>query len=257
ALALKALDPDIQVSVLFRDMRTMGMHELAYQQARRLGVMFLQYDADRKPVVRVAGSNVSGSRLDKPETQNLKHGTRLEVVIWDAALNEEIALYPDLVVLSAGIEPNVDSAALARLLDVDLDEDGFFAEAHPKLRPTDLARPGVFLCGLAYGPGFVEESIAQARAAALRAALAVARPQEPRRDVASVVQKLCSYCGLCVTHCPYGARVLDEEERYARVLDHLCQGCGVCVAVCPNGASRQPALEPVQLLALVDVALVE
>jgi heterodisulfide reductase subunit A len=237
ALALKALDSDIEVAVLFRDMRTMGMHELAYQQARRLGVIFLQYDEDRKPEVEVGDSG-------------------LQVAVWESTLGEEIVIRPDLVVLSAGIESNTDNTALAKLIGVDLDEDGFFAEAHPKLRPTDLAPPGVFLCGLAYGPGFIEESIAQARAAALRAALAVARQREPRRDVASVVQELCSYCGLCVTHCPYGARVLDEEERYARVLDHLCQGCGVCVAVCPNGASRQPALDPVHLLALVDAALV-
>jgi len=197
----------------------------------------LQYDEGRKPEVGISDSG-------------------LQVAVWESTLGEEIVLNPDLVVLSAGIEPDAGSAALAQLLDVPLDEDGFFAEAHPKLRPTDLAQPGVFLCGLAYGPGFIEESITQARAAALRAALAVARPQEPRRDVASVVQKLCSFCGLCVTHCPYGARVLDDEERFARVLDHLCQGCGVCVAVCPNGASRQPALEPVQLLALVDAALI-
>ena len=237
ALALKALDPDIAVTILFRDVRTMGTHELTYEQARRMGVVFLQYDPERKPEVEIRDS-------------------RLQVAVWESTLEEQIVLRPDLLVLSAGIEPNVGNAALSNLIGAALDEDGFFAEAHPKLRPTDLAQPGVFLCGLAYGPGFIEESIAQARAAALRAALAVARPQEPRRDVASVVQKLCSYCGLCVTHCPYGARVLDEEERFARVLGHLCQGCGVCVAVCPNGASRQPALEPVQLLALVDAALV-
>jgi heterodisulfide reductase subunit A len=238
ALVLKALDPDIAVTVLFRDVRAMGMHELYYEQARRLGVVFLQHDVGHKPEMEIRDS-------------------RLQVAVWESTLGEEIVIRPDLVVLSAGIESNVDGAALAESIGVVLDDDGFFAEAHPKLRPTDLAKPGVFLCGLAYGPGFIEESIAQARAAALRAALTVARLQEPRRDVASVVQKLCSYCGLCVIHCPYGARVLDEEERFARVLDHLCQGCGVCVAVCPNGASRQPALEPVQLLALVDSALVE
>ena len=138
-----------------------------------------------------------------------------------------------------------------------MDQDGFFAEAHPKLRPTHLAQPGIFLCGLAYGPRFITETIAQARAAAMQAALVVARPVEPRRDIAVVEARFCSFCGLCVTACPYGARVLDEEERVARVLDHLCQGCGVCVAVCPNGASRQPAFEPVQALALVDAALVE
>lgn len=238
ALALKALDPDMEIAILFRDVRTMGMHELAYEQARRMGVVFFQYDEDRKPEVEVGDS-------------------RLQVTVWESMLSEEVVIHPDLVVLSTGIEPDAGNTALARLLDVPLDEDGFFAEVHPKLRPTDLARPGIFLCGLAYGPGFIEESIAQARAAALRAALAVARPQGSRRDVASVVQKLCSYCSLCVTHCPYGARILDEEERYACVLDHLCQGCGICVAVCPNGASRQPALEPVQMLALVDAAVAE
>jgi heterodisulfide reductase subunit A len=91
----------------------------------------------------------------------------------------------------------------------------------------------------------------------MRVALTVARPPAPRRDVATVEQKLCSYCGLCVTHCPYGARVLDEEARIAHVIDHLCQGCGVCVVICPNGASLQPANEPMQMLALVDAALAE
>jgi heterodisulfide reductase subunit A len=237
ALALKELDPGIDVAILFRDVRTMGTQELYYEEARRQGVMFLQYDLERKPRVKTRDS-------------------RLEVSVWDSVLTDEIALPADLVVLSAGIEPGADCSVLARLLDVELDEDGFFAEAHPKLRPTDLPWPGLFVCGLAYGPGFIAESVTQARAAALRAALVVARPQEPRRDIATVVQKLCSYCGLCVVHCPYGARVLDEEERYARVLDHLCQGCGVCVAVCPNGASRQPARDPVQLLVQVDAALI-
>ena len=104
--------------------------------------------------------------------------------------------------------------------------------------------------------------MAQARAAALRAAVSVARPPEPCRDAASVLQKLCSACGLCVTHCPYGARVLEEStrgtgRRYARVIDHLCKGCGICVAVCPNGASRQATMEPIQVLARVDAALIE
>jgi heterodisulfide reductase subunit A len=241
ALALKELDPAIEVTILFRDVRTLGTHELYYQQARRQGVMFIQYDEDAKPTVSIP-------RLGQPADQ-------LQVTVHDSVLDREIAFYPDLVVLSAGIERGEDNVALARLIGVPLDEDDFFAEAHPKLRPTDLARPGVFLCGLAYGPRTIEESIAQARAAALRAALVVARPQEPRRDIAAVVPKLCSFCGLCVGHCPYGARVLDEEERFAPVLDHLCQGCGVCVVVCPNGASRQPALEPMRILAVVDAAL--
>ena len=253
ALALKERDPGTEVTILYRDMRTMGRHELAYQQARRLGVMFIQYEQE----VRVAGVSVASSELTQPATHNSQPVTRLLVTVWDGILEQEIAIYPDLVVLSAGIEAGASddgNAALAQLLQVALDEDGFFAEAHAKLRPTDLAQPGLYVCGLAYGPRTIEETIAQARAAALRAALDVVRPTEVRRDIATVVPKLCSYCGLCVTACPYGARVLDEEERMARVIDPLCQGCGACVVACPNGASRQPALEPVQVMALVDAA---
>jgi len=237
ALALKRLDPAIEVGVLFRDVRTLGTQELYYQQARRLGVRFLRYEPPARPVVEADGD-------------------RLRVTVHDTLYDETVTLEADLLALSTGIVPR-DQRRLARMLGVTLDRDGFFAEAHPKLRPTDLSRPGIFVCGLAYGPRFVAETISQARAAALRAALVVARPQEPRADVATVEANLCSFCGLCVANCPYGARVLDEEQRIARVLDHLCQGCGVCVAVCPNGASRQPAFEPLGALALVDAALSE
>lgn len=237
ALALKGLDPRIEVSILFRDIRTLGLHELYYQQARRMGVRFLRYEPPAKPVVEADGD-------------------WLRVTVHDALYDETVALEADLLALSTGIVAR-DNCRLSEMLGVPLDGDGFFAEAHPKLRPTDLLRPGLFVCGLAYGPRFIAETIAQARAAALRAALAVARPEGPRHDVVTVEPKLCSLCGLCVAACPYGARVLDEEGRVARVLDHLCQGCGVCVAACPNGASRQPAFEPVGALALVDAALVE
>jgi len=236
ALALKGLDPDIEISVLFRDIRTLGLQELYYQQARRMGVRFLRYEPPDVPAVEADGE-------------------RLHVTVHDTLFDETVVLEADLLALSTGIVAH-DNAPLAEMLGVPLDEDGFFAEVHPKLRPIDLPRPGLFVCGLAYGPRFITETIAQARAAALRAALVVARPLAPRRDVATVEADLCSLCGLCVAACPYGARVLDKEARFARVLDHLCQGCGACVAVCPNGASRQPAFEPVGALALVDAALV-
>lgn len=223
--------------MLFRDVRALGLLEPYYQQTRRLGVRFLRYEPPRRPVVTAGGD-------------------RLRVTIRDTLYDETVTLEADLLALSTSIAPR-DNRHLAEILGVPLDEDGFFAEAHPKLRPTDLARPGIFLCGLAYGPRFTTETLTQARAAALRAALVVARPAAPRHDIATVETKLCSFCGLCVAACPYGARALDEQERCARVLDHLCQGCGVCVAICPNGASRQPALQPLQALALVDAALAE
>jgi heterodisulfide reductase subunit A-like polyferredoxin len=240
ALTLKALDPGIEVSILYRDMRTVGLQERAYQRARRLGVHLLRYEPPELPIVeaQVAPSD------------------RLRVTVHDLLYDERVTLVADLLVLSTGIVPvHANNRRLADLLDVPLDEDGFFDEAHPKLCPTDLAVPGLHLCGLAYGPRTIEETLVQARAAALRAALDVRRPPELRDDVATVVHKLCSYCGLCVIHCPYGARYLDEEQRHAAVIDHLCQGCGACVAVCPNDASRQPALDPARVLAMVDAVM--
>jgi len=248
ALALKRLDPAIEVTILFRDVRTPGTQELYYRQARQLGVRFLRYEP---PAVAGLTPAVAGL-LTAPLVA--ADGDRLRVTVHDTLYDETVTLEAGLLVLSTGIVPR-DHRRLAGMLGVPLDEDGFFAEAHPKLRPTDLARPGIFVCGLAYGPRFITETISQARAAALRAALVVARPVESRQDIATVEADLCSFCGLCVTNCPYGARVLDDEERLARVVDHLCQGCGVCVAVCPNGASRQPAFEPVGALALVEAAL--
>jgi heterodisulfide reductase subunit A len=240
ALALKALDAGIEVSVLFRDVRTMGLHERYYRQARRLGVHFLRYAPPDNPVIEAGDS--------APD--------RLRVTVHDLLYGESVTLVADLLVLSTGIvASSPGNRRLSALLGVSLDQDGFFDEAHPKLRPTDTSRPGIYLCGMAYGPRSIEETRTQARAAALRAALDVARLGQTRDDVATVVPKLCRYCGLCVAHCPYGARALDEEQRCARVIDYLCQGCGACVAVCPNDASRQPALDPARLLALVDAAV--
>jgi heterodisulfide reductase subunit A len=236
ALALKRIDPHIEVSVLYRDIRTMGTRELYYREARRLGVRFLRYEPPRNPIVEARGDQV-------------------RVTVHDTLYDETSVLDADLLVLSTGIVPSPGNRPLADLLGVELDEDGFFAEVHPKLRPVDLPKPGLFLCGMAYGPRFITESVGQARAAALRAALSLA--PSPCPDIASVKPKLCSFCGLCVTACPYGARALDDEERVARVIEHLCQGCGACVALCPNGASRQPAFEPARALAVVDAALVE
>mgnify|MGYP001063141500 CR=1 FL=1 len=237
AVLLKRRDPALDVTVLFRDIRTLGMRELLYQEARQLGVRFVRYEPPDTPVVEAGPDH-------------------LRITVRDRLYDETLTLRADRLVLSTGIAPRAGNRHLADLLGVGLDEDGFFNEAHPKLRPTDLPPPGVFVCGMAYGPRFSEESVAQARAAALRAALTVLRPAETRRDVAHVEEKLCSFCGLCVTSCPYGARVLDDDERVARVIDHLCLGCGTCTVVCPNGASRQKTFEPVEALALVDAALI-
>jgi heterodisulfide reductase subunit A len=145
---------------------------------------------------------------------------------------------------------------LAGVLGVTLDGDGFYREEHAKMKPLDLGKGGVYVAGLAHSPRFLDEAIAQGQGAALRAAGYLAPGELAERPSAVWVNaRLCSFCGLCVAACPYGARVMDYEARVAQVDEGLCQGCGVCAVVCPNKATRQKAFEHRQLLAAVDMAL--
>ena len=172
-----------------------------------------------------------------------------------------------MVVLSAGIEPRQENDALGKLLKVPLDEDGFFLEAHVKLRPLDFAADGVYLCGMAHSPRFLEETMAQAQGAAMRAVTLLSKSElEATRIVARVNPLLCSNCGLCVDTCPYDARTLvprpspplpihvqgGGSSEYVQVIDVLCQGCGACVAICPNKASQQKGFEMEQVYGMLD-----
>jgi heterodisulfide reductase subunit A-like polyferredoxin len=234
ALAIKERSPETDVTILYRDVRTFGFKERYYREARRQGVMFLQYEVERKPRVEIEDS-------------------RLRVTVWDAVLDEEVTLHPELVVLSAGIEPNVDNETLAQLIKVPLNEDGFFLEAHVKLRPLDFAADGVYMCGMAHSPRFLDETIAQAHGAAVRAVELLAKDElEATPIVASVNPRLCSACGLCVEICPYNARELEPGGTCAEVIEVLCQGCGACVVACPNKASQQRGFEMGQVYGMLD-----
>jgi heterodisulfide reductase subunit A-like polyferredoxin len=177
----------------------------------------------------------------------------------------------DLVVLSAGIEPHGDNESLAKLLKVPLDEEGFFLEAHVKLRPLDFAADGVYLCGMAHSPRFLDEAIAQARGAAMRAVTLLSKKElEAPPIVARVDPLLCSNCGLCVDVCPYDARVLvpvpdiplpipvqgGGRSEYVQVIDVMCQGCGACIVACPNKASQQKGFELEQVYGMLDAVAV-
>jgi len=241
ALAIKERSPGTEVYILYRDIRTFGFKERYYREARRKGVVFLQYDKDRKPEV-LAASSTSSTPL------------RVDVIVQPEG--ETFTLGADLVVLSAGIEPNVDNESLAQLLKVPLDGDGFFLEAHVKLRPLDFAADGVYLCGMAHSPRFLDEAIAQAQGAAVRAARLLAKQElEATPIVASVKPKRCSACGLCVEVCPYDARVLEPGWPYAEVIEVLCQGCGACIVACPNKASQQKGFEMGQVYGMLDAVL--
>ena len=241
ALAIKERSPGTEVYILYRDIRTFGFKERYYREARRKGVVFLQYDKDRKPEV-LAASSTSSTPL------------RVDVIVQPEG--ETFTLGADLVVLSAGIEPNVDNESLAQLLKVPLDGDGFFLEAHVKLRPLDFAADGVYLCGMAHSPRFLDEAIAQAQGAAVRAARFLVKQElEATPIVASVKPKRCSACGLCVEVCPYDARVLEPGWPYAEVIEVLCQGCGACIVACPNKACQQKGFEVGQVYGMLDAVV--
>ena len=239
ALEIKRRSPATPVAVLYRDIRSYGFRERLYREARRAGVMFLQYDPVQPPQV----SRSSG-------------GLKVRVVVQPEG--EVIELDAGQVVLSAGIEAGPGNAALSRLLKLPLTAEGFFLEAHVKLRPVDFAADGVYLCGLAHSPRAMDETIAQAQAAAVRAVALLAKKELTATPIiATVNPRLCSACGLCVEVCPYGARRLEPGMTYAQVVDVLCQGCGACVVACPNKASQQKGFEFTQVGAMLEAALAE
>jgi len=229
ALKIKERDPNAEVYVLYKDIRTYGSKEDYYKEATRKGVKFVLYDDDSKPAV------------------DRKNG-KLHVIFYDPILGEKFALSPDLLVLSAAILPPEGNEDLAKMLKVPLSKDGFFLEAHMKLRPVEFATDGIFLCGLAHSPKFVDESISQACAAASKACSILSKPfVEAEGIVAWVDEDLCHSCGTCVEICPYGAIELDDE-RIARVNEVLCKGCGTCSATCPRKAITMRNFTDEQLL---------
>ena len=246
ALKLKQVNPQAQVVVLYRDIRTYGFKEDIYRAAREQGVLFLPYELDAKPSVSV--------------TDN-----RLRVAARAAfAPGGSLTFEPDWVVLSAGMEP-ADNARLAQLLKVPLTQDGFFLEAHPKLRPVDFATEGIFLCGLAHSPRTLDESIAQAQAAAARAAIILS---QDRLHVGGVVAQVdaakCTGCLTCVRICPYRVPRIEPTQMAvggiygaAHIEAAACQGCGICAAECPAKAIQLLHFKDGQVVAKVEALFAE
>jgi heterodisulfide reductase subunit A len=157
------------------------------------------------------------------------------------------------VVLSAGIRPNEDAVRLAKAAHLDLDPDGFFAEANPKSAPLDAVDRGVYFCGLCHSPQHIYEAILQGEAVSARASTLLWRGVAELADnLATVNERRCAGCGLCVSACPYEARVLDVVSGKAKVLVELCRGCGTCVVSCPNAASQQESYERATVMDMLD-----
>ena len=243
ALRIKMLSPGTHVSVLYRDIRTYGFNESYYTQARQKGVVFARYEEDRKPEV-------------------LRNGDGLSVTVFDATLGMNVQIPADLVVLSAATVANPGNKELAQLLKVPLGEDGFFLEAHRKLRPIDFATDGIFLCGAAYSPMAVREAVAQATGAAARAGTILSRDAidlEP--TISHVVEEKCDGCAYCIDPCPFKAITLveyqthGETKKRVEVNEAVCKGCGTCQATCPKGAIYVWHFRPEQLQAEIHAAL--
>jgi len=236
ALEIKKQNPETEVFILNRDIMTYGLAEEYYTQAREAGILFMRYEQHREPEVIIKDN-------------------KLVITVTDPALPGSLEIEADMLVLSTGIIAG-NNQELAELLSLELTEDGFFKEIDVKFRPVDTLNDGVFVCGLAHAPKNLKEEIAQAQAAAQRAAgLLVRENLESGRIVSEVNERRCSGCGLCVTVCPFKARWIDEERKIAIVDEPLCQGCGTCVALCPNGAAALRGLKDKQMLSMIDVAL--
>jgi len=221
ALKLKELNPDMDVYVLYRDIRTYGFKEDYYKKASDQGVIFIRYEVDDKPDIRATEEN--GKAF-------------LRLTATEPILGQRLEIDADMVCLASASVPPEGNRPLSRLLKVPLNEDGFFMEAHMKLRPVDFATDGIFMCGTAHNPKFIDESIAQAEAAASRAMTILAKEELTAGGPVSRVQpSKCSGCGVCWTVCPYQA-ISRGEDGIALVNEALCKGCGVCVSSCRSGA---------------------
>ena len=233
ALKLKELNPEINVYIIYRDLRAYGYAEDYYRQARESGVIFIRYE-DNKPEVVVQDG-------------------QLMVSTHDLILDEPLVLGADLVVLSTAVLP-ADNEELAKMLKVPLTQNGFFLEAHVKLRPIDFATDGVYLCGTAHSPMTIEECISQASGCAARAAVLLSKDSIVVAPIVSVVdEELCVGCGLCETVCQFNAIQVEDTEsgRTARVTAASCKGCGTCGASCPQHAITMRHFTNEQLLAQI------
>lgn len=237
ALRLKNISPQHKVIVLYRDIRTYGFMERVYLEAREKGVLFCRYDKDSPPEVMV-----------EPDR-------KLKVSFIDTVLGEKLKLDCDWLILSTGVVPSSDNEKLAKLFKVPLNQDGFFMEAHAKIRPVDFSTEGVFFCGLAHSPQFIHDSLAQAQAAASRAICILSQRKIMSKGiVVKVNERLCRGCGICVMACPYGAREIDKEKNVAVVHQIVCQGCGACAVACPSAATEHQGFSKKQIMGMVEEA---
>ncbi|MGD9210483.1 MAG: FAD-dependent oxidoreductase, partial [Desulfobacteraceae bacterium] len=242
AIRLKELNPEMNIFVFFRDIRTYGKREELYQKARELGVLFIRYTLDDKPAVTI---NSKG----------------LTITCNDPILQRPLEVTVDHLVLATAIEAN-PTRDLVELYKCGVNGDGFLSEAHPKLRPVDMSVDGLFVCGMANYPQPIEESLAQAQAAVARASVLLAQQEMKLDAIKSTVTEHCDGCALCLDVCPYRAIQLIEESngnghKTKKIVTDpaLCKGCGLCAATCPKEGVEVNGFTLDQLRAQIAAAL--
>jgi heterodisulfide reductase subunit A len=246
ALKLKELNPSADVAILYRDIRTYGFKEKLYTQARRVGVRFIQFEFDRKPSVEISNASAGTSRV--------------AVRVWEPVLDRKLLLEPDLLVLSTPVVPSEGTRELASRLKLSVDMDGFFLEAHVKLRPVDFAADGIFMAGSAHYPKFLDESVAQALAAASRAAgILSQKTMLTNARVAVVDPEKCVGCLTCVRICPYDVPKISSQFAgvgsilgAAFIEPAICHGCGSCTSECPAQAIQLMHYTDAQVMTKLD-----
>jgi len=242
ALKLKEINPQMDIYVIYRDMRTYGFKEDYYREAANREVKFIRYEPD-----------------DKPQVEAVEEGGQhiLRVTVTDPILGKKIAIDADSVALAAAVIPSATSNEIAKLFKVSLNPDGFFMEAHVKLRPVDFAADGIFLCGMAHYPKHISETISQAYGAAGRAATILSKDSVTASGaVCEVNESKCVGCGQCQSVCKYGAIELHDtpQGKKARVIPVLCKGCGLCSTKCPTGAITSKHYTDEQILTEIEAA---
>jgi heterodisulfide reductase subunit A2 len=237
ALLIKEHWPDTEIYVFYIDIRAFGKgFEDLFQRARREGVTFVR--------------GIPGELIEDIDTGNLK------LLGENTLLGNSYRYEMDMVILSVGIMPRKDSPILCRLLNLSTDTDGFYMEAHPKLRPVDTTSGGVFLAGAAEGPKDIKDSVTQASAAASRANILMSKGEVKVPAITSHIDRnKCTACGLCARVCPYHAIEGSKELGYYRVVEAACQGCGACVPECRFDAIDQMHFTEEQIVSQIDQAL--
>jgi len=225
------------VCILYRDMRTYGLHERLYRQAAELGVLFIRH-----------------SEEDSPSIRPCENGT-IEIVVKDATIGEDIGISVDNLVLAASTGPASSNGKLAETLKTPLNADGFFMEAHVKLRPVEFANEGIFLAGMAHSPKNAEECMTQALAAASRVVALLAQEEMVTGNAPAWVQEeKCSGCGTCRIMCPYDA-IKKKDNGKAVVIAASCKGCGACASLCPENTIRMQSYSNDEIMAEIETAL--